>query len=165
MFTLRTGSLAVSGIAIAAAGVLSLSTTAASAATTTASAPSQATASQAVAAAPSGCVTEQFSIADESTYYACVADEQILLNDLWYYQEQHPNHEVPTYLGVNQLLTVDGSYGPDTTSDVRYFQTSWNLHIDGTTGKQTWGELCYQDWLHGYTGTYWHDAGCATESL
>jgi peptidoglycan hydrolase-like protein with peptidoglycan-binding domain len=164
MFKGKVRTLTVTGSTIVAAALLTLSTTGASAATSTAAASGHATAPLAAKAAadPSGCVTEQFSIADQDTSLTCVAWEQVLLNDLWYYQEEHPNHEVPTYLGVNQLLTVDGYYGPDTTSDVTYFQQSWTLEVDGITGMQTWGELCSQDQLHGFTGTYWHDAGCAT---
>jgi peptidoglycan hydrolase-like protein with peptidoglycan-binding domain len=164
----RIGAVAVTGITIVAGALVTLSTAAAPAATAAATTAAGTTASAHHAAsqsaeAASGCVTEQFSeSADQNTYEQCVDWEQVLLNDLWYYQEQHPNHEVPTYLGVNQLLSVDGYYGPDTTSDVTYFQRSWNLRIDGITGPQTWGWLCHEDSLHGYTGAYWHDVGCGT---
>jgi hypothetical protein len=56
-------------------------------------------------------VSETFTIADEPYYEACVADAQILLNDIYYFQEN-----TGIYNGVTYLLTVDGSYGPDTMS-------------------------------------------------
>jgi murein L,D-transpeptidase YcbB/YkuD len=142
---------------VVTAGLVTLSTTAASAATT-AYAPGHVTARAAAAADPSGCVTEDFSIADEPYYEPFVADEQILLNDIWYY-DQSSNE----YSGVNQLLTVDGSYRPHTTSDVKAFQSWWGDIVDGITGPMTWDSLCSVDHELGYTGVYWHDVGCATE--
>ncbi len=161
MFKGRIGTHVVTGITmVAAAALATLSTTAASAATATVSAPGHVTAPRAAGAAadPSGCVTEDFSIADEPYYEACVADEQILLNDIFYYQQDYG-----VYLGADQLLTVDGSYGPDTTNDVESFQTFWKDKVDGITGPQTWDSLCSEDYNIGYHGTYWHDAGCGTE--
>jgi peptidoglycan hydrolase-like protein with peptidoglycan-binding domain len=144
--------LAVTGTAIAAAAVVTtLSTTAASAAPTAVSAPGHVTAPRAADA--SGCVTEVFSEADEGTYEACVADEQVLLNDLY--------HANPGF--ADQLLTVDGLYGPDTANDVSYFQASFGLTQDGITGPQTWRQLCTSAYDLGYRGTYWHAAGCASE--
>jgi peptidoglycan hydrolase-like protein with peptidoglycan-binding domain len=134
-----------------ACGMLGLAPTAASAATTTAPAPHHVTVPRAADA--SGCVTETFDISDEGTYEPCVADEQILLNDLWRYGDPGPD----------QLLTVDGYYGPDTTNDVISFQETWGIGVDGITGPQTWATLCEVDQAYGFTGTYWHDAGCATE--
>jgi peptidoglycan hydrolase-like protein with peptidoglycan-binding domain len=166
MLKRRIGTLAVTGTTIVAAALVTLGTTGASAATTTASAPGHVTAARAAQAAadPSGCVTENFTNADQPFYEPCVADAQVLFNDLWYYEEQHPNHENPLYLGVNQLLTVDGSYGPHTTSVVGFFQASWPpLKVDYELGPKTWHQLCSVAWLHGYRGVYWHDAGCATE--
>jgi peptidoglycan hydrolase-like protein with peptidoglycan-binding domain len=147
------GTLAVTGITIAVAALFTVSTTAASAATTAASAPSHVTAPSA-AEAPSGCVTETFTTADEPYYEACVADEQILLNDLYY---QNPGGF------VEYALTVDGSYGPLTAGDVTYFQEATNIEVDGRTGPQTWNQLCETTNGNGFHGTYWHDAGCATE--
>ncbi len=161
MFKGRIGTLAVTGITmVAAAALVSLSATAASAATATASASGHGTAPRAADAAadPSGCVTEDFSIADEPYYEACVADEQILLNDIFYYEQDYG-----VYDGANQLLTVDGSYGPHTTNDVEGFQSWWGDTVDGITGPQTWDTLCTVDYNLGYHGTYWHDAGCGTE--
>jgi peptidoglycan hydrolase-like protein with peptidoglycan-binding domain len=155
----RVGTLLLSGITITVAALFTLSTTAASATTTTTSVPSHATAPSA-AEATSGCVTETFTTADEPYYEACVNDAQILLNDLWYYQQAHPG----IYLGANRLLTVDGSYGPNTAADVGYFQVAVGDKVDEKLGPQTWYSLCREDWLFGYTGTYWHDAGCGTES-
>jgi peptidoglycan hydrolase-like protein with peptidoglycan-binding domain len=95
------------------------------------------------------CVGQTFGIWDENTYEHCVRDEQVLLNDLWI-----------SHAGGNQLLTVDGYYGPHTASDVRAFQYQFDLIIDGITGDQTWGALCVEDEIEGFTGVYWHDAGC-----
>lgn len=161
MLERRIRTLAVTGITIAGAALATLGTTAASAATTTASASGNVTAARAAQAAadPSGCVTETFTEADEPIYLPCVADAQILLNDIWYYQQAHPK----VYLGAGQLLTVDGSYGPHTALDVGSFQSRQKLTIDEKLGPQTWNQLCHVDWGLGYTGTYWHDAGCATE--
>jgi peptidoglycan hydrolase-like protein with peptidoglycan-binding domain len=166
MLKRRIRTLAIAGAMIVAAALVTLSTTGASAATMTASAPGHVSAPRAAQAAaePSGCVTRNFTTADEHFYEPCVADAQILFNDLWYYEEQHPNHEHRLYLGVNQLLTVDGSYGPHTASVVGFFQASWPpLKSDHELGPKTWHQLCYVAWLHGYRGVYWHDAGCGTE--
>jgi peptidoglycan hydrolase-like protein with peptidoglycan-binding domain len=154
MLNRKVRTLAVAGIMVVAATLVALSTTAASAATTPASAPRVAQ----VAADPSGCVTETFTTADEPYYEACVADAQILFNDLW-----HTEQTEGVNLGVGQLLTVDGSYGPDTANVVGSFQVRWALAYDHELGPQTWGQLCSVDQAWGYTGTYWHDAGCATE--
>lgn len=146
MLNRRFRTLAATGITIVAA-IVTLSTTAASAATATASTPGHVTAPRAPAATV--CVGQTFGIWDEGTYLQCVRDEQILLNDLW-----------KVHAAGNQLLTVDGFYGPKTTSDVRAFQYQFDLIIDGITGDQTWGALCHEDQLEGFTGLYWHDAGC-----
>jgi peptidoglycan hydrolase-like protein with peptidoglycan-binding domain len=145
--------LAVTGITIVAATIVTLTSTAAYAATTTASAPGHVTAPQ--AQATSGCVTVEFGIWDENTYEQCVRDEQILLNNLYY----------NGIVYVNQGLTVDGYYGPDTYSAVRSFQTDipQPAYIDGITGPQTWWWLCHINSANGFSGVYWHDAGCATE--
>jgi peptidoglycan hydrolase-like protein with peptidoglycan-binding domain len=153
----RIGIVALTGITIAVAALLTLSTTAASAATARASAPAHVSAPSAAEAA-SGCVTETFTIADEPYYEACVADAQILLNDIYYFQEK-----TGIYNGVTYLLTVDGSYGPDTMNDVKNFQGFWGDKVDGELGPMTWDTLCSTDYNLGYRGTYWHDAGCGTE--
>jgi peptidoglycan hydrolase-like protein with peptidoglycan-binding domain len=103
------------------------------------------------ASAATGCVTQLF--VESNTYQRCVRDEQVLLNDLWY----------KGAAGPNQLLTVDGYYGSKTFSDVKSFQTAWNDTPDGKTGPETWESLCFIDRVAGFTGTYWHDAGCNTE--
>lgn len=156
----RIRTLTVTGITIVAAALLTLSTTAASAAATTAAAPGHVAAPRAAKAAadPSGCVTETFDINDQYTYEQCVAWEQVLLNDIWSVQEK-----TGTYLGVNQQLATDGYYGPDTTSDVEAFQGSHRDTVDGWTGPMTWDSLCTAVVFLGFHGTYWHDAGCATE--
>jgi peptidoglycan hydrolase-like protein with peptidoglycan-binding domain len=164
MLKRRIPTFAVTGITIAAvAALVTLGTTGASAATTTA--PAHLTVSAAHAAADtSGCVTENFSTADQYTYQQCVADAQVLFNDLYYYEQQHPVPENRTYLGVNQLLATDGSYGPDTAGVVGFFQQSWNIKpFDRILGPHTWDKLCSVDSLHGFRGVYWHDVGCGTE--
>lgn len=100
------------------------------------------------ASAATACIYQTFG--ESGTHQSCVLDEQVLLNDLRY------DHVA----GPNQLLTVDGYYGTHTFSDVESFQTAWNLDVDGITGPQTWGQLCEVDYVHGFTGTYFQDAGC-----
>lgn len=144
--------LAITGTAVATvAALVTLGTTGASTTTTTSA---HLTAKAAVA--PSGCVTEIFTEYDEPDSLSCVQDAQILLNDLWYYQTDHPG----VYLGTDQLLTVDGAYGPDTASDVGSFQAQWKLSLDHELGPKTWADLCYVDALHGYDGVYYRAAGC-----
>jgi len=36
---------------------------------------------------------------------------------------------------------VDGNFGPQTTANVRTFQTKKGIHVDGVVGRQTWGKL------------------------
>jgi peptidoglycan hydrolase-like protein with peptidoglycan-binding domain len=161
MLKRRIRTLAVTGVTMGAAALIALSTTAASAATTTASASGHATAPRAAQAAAdaSGCVTATFTEADQNTREPCVADAQILLNDIWDYEQAHPT----VYLGAGQLLTVDGSYGPHTALDVGSFQFRQKITDDEKLGPQTWNQLCHVDWGLGYRGVYWHDVGCATE--
>jgi hypothetical protein len=102
------------------------------------------------------CVEQTFG--ESNTYQQCVRDEQILLNDL----------RSVGAAGPNQTLTVDGYYGPHTFSDVESFQTAYHgspyhLAVDGITGPLTWGVLCIADANNGFTGVYWHDAGCTPE--
>jgi peptidoglycan hydrolase-like protein with peptidoglycan-binding domain len=146
----RIRTLAVAGSTTVAAALVALSATAASAATTTASAPAHVTAP--TVAAASGCVTETFTTADQNTYLQCVRDEQVLLNNLWSIG----------YSGMQQL-SVDGHYGMHTYSDVRSFQGDIPIRVDGITGPQTWWNLCHYNSVWGFTGVYWHDAGCNTE--
>jgi peptidoglycan hydrolase-like protein with peptidoglycan-binding domain len=142
------GKLRLRGLAIIASSVVAVAVTAgvASASTTAASASH-------VHAAPSGCVTELFTIADENTYLVCVRDEQVLLNNLW-----STGHFSPMF-----QITVDGYYGPNTRNDVEAFQGIVHITVDGETGLQTWSNLCAYNSAWGFTGVYWHDAGCATE--
>jgi peptidoglycan hydrolase-like protein with peptidoglycan-binding domain len=108
------------------------------------------------ASAATPCVEQTFG--ESNTYQQCVLDEQVLLNDLWSVHAAGPN----------QLLTVDGYYGPHTLSDVKSFQTAYHgspyhLPVDGITHPLTWGVLCIEDAANGFTGAYWHDAGCTPE--
>jgi peptidoglycan hydrolase-like protein with peptidoglycan-binding domain len=153
----RLGILAGTGVAIVAGALVTLSTTGAAAATASATATTAAQAAQA-AASPSGCVSETFTENDQYTYELCVSYEQVLLNDIWSVQKKTGD-----YLGVNQQLTVDGYYGPDTTSDVEAFQGSHGDYVDGWTGPMTWDSLCTAVDFLGFHGTYWQDAGCSTE--
>ena len=144
---------------MSATALTALAATGASAATSTSAATAAASASGHVSApraadAATGCVTVQFGTWDENTYEQCVRDEQILLNDLHYGLVDGMN-DVP-------LLTVDGYYGPDTTSDVYTFQGDLAITYDGITGPQTWSALCTIAGNVGYQGVYWHDAGCAS---
>jgi peptidoglycan hydrolase-like protein with peptidoglycan-binding domain len=148
MLKRRIRTLAVTGITIGAAALVTLSTTAASAATATASTPGRVTALKPAAA--TACVYQDFGIWDQNTYEQCVADEQILLNNLY-------NKGV---LGPDQRLTVDGYYGNDTLADVEWFQYNDQIADDGITGPVTWSVLCEQDWFFGFTGVYWHAVGC-----
>jgi peptidoglycan hydrolase-like protein with peptidoglycan-binding domain len=145
----RIGTLAITGITIMAAALVTVGTTAASAATTTGAAPGHVMAPRA-ADVVTGCVTEDFSIVDENYYEPCVYYEQFLLNNL-------RNSGAP---GPNQLLATDGYYGPLTTSDVRSFQQAWGDTVDGITGPQTWESLCWADYDYGWHGPNWQAAGC-----
>jgi len=108
------------------------------------------------AMAASGCVTETFTTADEGLVLQCVKDGQVLLNNL-------------NSIGFPDLqtLTVDGSYGPLTAGDVEQFQDDLahggGVTDDGMLGPQTWWWLCKENQNNRFTGTFWHDAGCATE--
>jgi peptidoglycan hydrolase-like protein with peptidoglycan-binding domain len=146
----RIGMAALSSITVVVAALLALSTTAASAATSRATAPAHATVS-ATADKASGCVTEIFSIADEPYYEPCVVDLQVLLNNLW-----------QTGLPGLRDLTTDGSYGPITEADVHQFQSDAGDTPDGVVGPETWGSLCILNDEYGFTGAYWHGAGCNT---
>ncbi len=41
----------------------------------------------------------------------------------------------------DEVLVVDGAYGPSTTERVRTFQESWGLSLDGMAGSETWSFL------------------------
>lgn len=103
------------------------------------------------ASAATACVNRTFS--ESNTYQPCVVDEQVLLNDLRYARAPGPN----------QLLTVDGYYGPRTESDAAAFIEYWDeLDFDPTqTTPTTWWWLCVvaHD-NYGFHGTYWQNAGC-----
>jgi hypothetical protein len=106
------------------------------------------------AMAATGCVTEEFTISDQNTVLQCVRDEQVLLNNL---RSARGNP-----FGLQQL-TVDGQYGPNTRNDVITFQGIEGITVDGRTGPQTWWWVCRSNSALGFTGAFWHDAGCNTE--
>jgi peptidoglycan hydrolase-like protein with peptidoglycan-binding domain len=109
------------------------------------------------AMAATGCVTETFSISDQNTVLQCVRDEQVLLNNIW-------SAGIRSGIVGLQQLTVDGQYGPHTQSDVHSFQVGVStITVDGITGPQTWWHLCSINSNLGFTGAFWHGAGCNTE--
>lgn len=112
------------------------------------------------AMAASGCVTETFTTADAGTFLTCVKDAQVLLNNI-------RNDLSPALPDI----TVDGFYGNQTFNDVEQFQEDVDLlhlrapvlAVDGKLGPQTWWWLCDENSIFKFQGTFWHDAGCATE--
>jgi len=108
------------------------------------------------AMAASGCVTENFTIADQNTFLTCVKDAQVLLNNI-------RNDLKPVRPDIN----VDGFYGPQTEGDVQAFQVDIadlgdTITIDGKLGPQTWWYLCAGNNTFNFQGTFWSNAGCAT---
>lgn len=130
----------LTGIAVPLAAVTLVPTTA-SAATNTFVPPSP-------EPPPPECVQQVFSIANEGTSLSCVADEQVLLNNV-----------------IHSGLAADGQYGPLTRAAVRTFQTDQHLWVDGITGPQTWGSLCAVNLDSGFHGPFWKGAGCPTLGL
>jgi zinc D-Ala-D-Ala carboxypeptidase len=58
---------------------------------------------------------------------------------------QNPNFAQAVGLPVSstKLITVDGSYGPQTVGRVKAFQTAMHQRtIDGIVGPTTWAQLC-----------------------
>lgn len=103
------------------------------------------------ASAATGCVTQTFGY---SNYYqACVDDLQVLLNDLYY----------KGAAGPDRPLTTDGYFGPLTSDDVGHFNSVWGRGYLEEATPATWYDLCYEDNAWGFHGTFWHNAGCATE--
>jgi hypothetical protein len=110
------------------------------------------------ASAASLCVNQTL-VFSPNTYQSCVRDEQILLNDLWYVDATNASLYV-----TDQLLTVDGYYGSHTANDVSYFNqygADISTEYVGETTPATWTVLCRIDFLYGFHGAYWQDAGCA----
>jgi hypothetical protein len=144
--------LAVTGITIVSAGVFTA--TGASAATTVAATPNHVTAPKPVIVIDP-CVFQTFG--PSNTYQKCVADLQVLLNDLWYVHYRGQEER----LGPNQLLATDGLYGPHTTSDVASVNGNW-LGLVGWDEAipDTWSVVCGADRTAGFEGVYWHNAGC-----
>jgi peptidoglycan hydrolase-like protein with peptidoglycan-binding domain len=112
------------------------------------------------AMAASGCVTQNFTTADQGVVLDCVKDAQVLLNNIR--KDESPN--------LPNLLQVDGRYGPLTSGDVTQFQKDMNLlfgagtlAVDGDLGPHTWGFLCSENSFFGFQGQFWHAAGCATD--
>jgi peptidoglycan hydrolase-like protein with peptidoglycan-binding domain len=42
---------------------------------------------------------------------------------------------------LSSLLSTDGQFGSHTTSAVEALQSSWDLHVDGQVGPETWAAL------------------------
>lgn len=108
----------------------------------------------AVAASP-GLVCVERTIYPSNSYQQCAYYMQVLLNDQWYARRFDP-----IAICTNQLLTTDGYYGPHTESDVAYFNWCTGNSGGDVMTQPTWQTLCFADWADGYTGVYWHDAGC-----
>jgi hypothetical protein len=103
------------------------------------------------ASAATACVSQ--TLGPRGAYQACVRDEQVLLNDLWYVHAPGPS----------QALETDGIYGSHTASDV----TSFNDYLflsrgphPATTTPGTWKWLCLADQVYGFVGVDWQGAGC-----
>jgi hypothetical protein len=110
------------------------------------------------AMAATGCVTQNFSTANEGTFLQCVQDAQVLLNNV-------RNELAP----LRPDIATDGHYGPQTAGDVGMFQLDINnlngantLAVDEVLGPHTWVWLCAINEETQHTGAFWHDAGCAT---
>jgi hypothetical protein len=147
--------LAVTGITIVSATALTaLGATSASAAPTVAATPGHVTAPKPVIQIKP-CVFQTFG--PSNTYQECVADLQVLLNDLWYIHYRGPEGR----LGPNQLLATDGYYGPDTASDVASVNANWLGSVGGDEATpDTWSVVCGADKISGFRGVYWHNASC-----
>lgn len=133
----------LTGIAVPLAAVTLVPTTA-SAATNTFVPPSP----EPPPPPPTPCVQQVFSIANEGTSLSCVADEQVLLNNV-----------------IHSGLAADGRYGPLTQSAVYTFQYDQKILQDGITGPQTWGYLCAVNLDSGFYGHFWMNAGCPSLGL
>ena len=107
------------------------------------------------ASAATPCVDQTFDYLDVNLRLGCVVDEQVLLNNL-------RNRGIA---GPNQLLAVDGQYGPHTSDDVAGFNSVWTLNgWSGETNPQTWRALCAVNYRYGFHGVYWAGAGCTPSS-
>lgn len=100
----------------------------------------------------SPCVAQSFGTWDSGTYLECVADMQVLLNDLYYIGDRPPY----------SLLATDGHFGPLTAGQVEAFNYAEELYANGSVAKPTtWQDLCITDSRAGFHGAYWHNAGCS----
>lgn len=97
-----------------------------------------------VSAQPASAACIDYQYGYSSTVKTCVKYIQVLSNNVY------ANNAAT--LGGQRILTVDGKYGPNTTSAILNLQrhsyvTNMNgtlipLRTDGLTGKQTWAVLC-----------------------
>ena len=78
-----------------------------------------------------GCTAYQYRRGNSST---CVRYIQQMLNGT--------NAIYGFYYG-GALLSVDGSFGPMTETQVKRFQGMMSLKVDGIVGPNTWNSLCY----------------------
>lgn len=91
-----------------------------------------------------GCTAYQYS---RGGYASCIGNIQRMLNGI--------NQSYGSYYG-GYGLTVDNSFGPNTDTQVRRFQT-WNrLTSDGIVGTNTWNKLC--NWA-GQVSFYYASSG------
>ena len=68
---------------------------------------------------------------------------------------------------VSPKLSTDGIFGSKTKYGVQQFQRSYLLTADGVVGPHTWGALCRQGVVAGYTSAAYYAAnssGCYSAS-
>jgi peptidoglycan hydrolase-like protein with peptidoglycan-binding domain len=52
--------------------------------------------------------------------------------------------------GSNNFISVDSSYGTQTTNAIRFLQGRTGLTVDGITGPNTWRQLCFRGGNNGF---------------
>lgn len=80
-----------------------------------------------------GCTATQYS---RGGYSTCIGYIQRMLNGI-----DSAYNESYGYTGYQ--LTVDNSFGANTETNVRRFQTWTHLTSDGIVGPNTWNKLCF----------------------